>query len=152
MDLTNRYILMCQKALEIQDLWRPKQCDIIIEQEMIEAGLSFCKQGASEVQVVNLYYDEGTEQYQQECEELRNIAVWLPRQDQLQYIIEPDESKVCLIIHHVLSDKYYYSPKDTYIEPHKVFYSMEQLWLAYVLKAKYNKIWNEEDWVTGKSD
>lgn len=25
--------------------------------------------------------------------------------------------------------------------------SMEQLWLAFVMKEKYNKVWNGEDWV-----
>jgi hypothetical protein len=29
----------------------------------------------------------------------------------------------------------------------KYFISMEQLWLTYVLKQKYNKIWTGEDWV-----
>ena len=25
--------------------------------------------------------------------------------------------------------------------------SMEQLWLAFVMKSKYNKTWNGEDWI-----
>jgi len=28
--------------------------------------------------------------------------------------------------------------------------SMEQLWLAFVMKEKYNKIWNGENWIKEK--
>jgi len=27
------------------------------------------------------------------------------------------------------------------------FHSMEQLWLAFVMKEKYNKVWNGSDWI-----
>ena len=50
--------------------------------------------------------------------------VWLPRQDQLQEMVEKDN----------------FSVKAT---------SMEQLWLAFVMKEKYNKQWNGEGWVDG---
>ena len=29
-------------------------------------------------------------------------------------------------------------------------YSMEQLWLAFVMKDKYKKVWNGEDWIKGR--
>lgn len=139
---------MCQKAEDIQNAWIPKRCDFIIEQGLVEEGLSFCKQGASEVQVVDLYYqDQESEGYQQECEDLKNNAFWLPRQDQLQNMIEPDVSKVCLLFNQVLSEQYYY-PKNTRVESPSVFYSMEQLWLAYVMKEKFSRVWNEEKWLS----
>ncbi len=31
-----------------------------------------------------------------------------------------------------------------------VFTSMEQLWLAFVMKIKYNRVWNGEDWINEK--
>jgi len=38
---------MFQKAEEIQNLWRPKQCDFIINFTDMEEGLSFCKPAES---------------------------------------------------------------------------------------------------------
>jgi len=152
MDLTNRYIIMCQKAEDIQHAWMPRQCDFIIEQEVVEQGLSSCKQGAGEVQVVDLYYqDQESEGYRQECEDLKNNAFWLPRQDQLQNIMEPDIAKVSFLVNEVLSKPYYYPLKNVLVEPASVFYSLEQLWLAYVIKEKFNKAWNEEEWVSGNA-
>lgn len=148
MDLTNRYIIMCHKAEDIQNAWRPRQCDFIIEQGTVDEGLSFCKQGAGEVRVAELYYeDPESQEYEQECEELKNMAVWLPRQDQLQCMIEPDESKVYLIIDNVLSARYRDFSKDTDIEANRMFHSMEQLWLAYVMKVHFSKVWNEVEWI-----
>jgi hypothetical protein len=148
MDATNRYAMMCQKAAEIQNLWRPKQCDFIINLEDLEEGLSFCRQAESMVQVVDMYYqDHESTEYQQESQDLKENALWLPRQDQLQKIVEPDDSKVYSIIRSVIESQYYEFSKGTYVAATDVFYSMEQMWLGYIMMEKYNKIWNEEDWV-----
>ncbi len=32
----------------------------------------------------------------------------------------------------------------------KSFTSMEQLWLAFVMKEKYNKVWDGEEWINEK--
>lgn len=153
MDATNRYIIMCQKAMDIQNIWIPKQCDFMIDREDLEDGLSFCKPGEGLVQVVDIYFEEqGSEQYQQEREDLKKNALWLPRQDQLQKMIEPDDSKVHSIIHNVVEEQYYYPSKGAYVAATEIFYSLEQLWLAYVMKEKYNKVWNEEDWVSVQKD
>jgi predicted Abi (CAAX) family protease len=29
----------------------------------------------------------------------------------------------------------------------RIFTSMEQLWLAFVMKEQYNKVWNGKDWI-----
>ena len=149
MDATNRYAMMCQKAFEIQNLWVPKQCDFIINNEDLEEGLSFCRPAESIVQVVNMYYQEQDgEQYLQELEDLKEQALWLPRQDQLQKIIEPDNSRVYSIMSKVTENRYYDYSKNAIVTAPEIFYSMEQLWLAYIMKEKYNKVWNEEEWIT----
>lgn len=69
-------------------------------------------------------------------------CVWLPRQDQLQDMIKWNK-------------KWY---KGAYLYPLIDFYesfagnqweSLEQLWLAFVMYEKYQKIWDEEkeEWV-----
>ena len=148
MDATNRYVMMCRKAIEIQNLWKPKQCDFIINFEDLEEGLSFCKPAESIVQVVNMYYNEqDDERYLQECEDLKEQALWLPRQDQLQRIIEPDNTRVYSIMSEVIGSQYYDYSKNAIVTAPELFYSMEQLWLAYVMKEKFHTVWNEEDWV-----
>jgi hypothetical protein len=149
MDATNRYIKMCQTAEDIQRAWNPRPCDFMIEKEDLQEGLSLCHPGSSRVQVVDMYFEaEGSEQYQEERDHLKNNAIWLPRQDELQRMAEPDNSKVYLIINHVSSDQYYYPPKNAQVSAPEIFYSMEQLWFAYIMKEKFNKVWNEEGWVS----
>jgi hypothetical protein len=148
MDFTNRYVMMCRKAIEIQEHWMPKPCDFIIDHTDMEEGVSFCSPAASKVQVVDIYIGTpGSEEYKVESENLKTNSFWLPRQDQLQKIIEPDDSKVHSIIKKVTESQYHEFSKNEDIAAPRIFYSMEQLWLAYVLKEKYRKGWNEEEWV-----
>ena len=148
MDVTNRYIIMCHKAEDIQNAWIPRQCDFFIDYEALEEGLSFCSPGKNQVQVVDIYYENPeTSEYQQECEEIKHNGVWLPRQDQLQLMAEEDESKVVMLVSSVIETQYYYPKKDTYVKPASIFYSMEQLWLAYIMKEKFKRFWDEEGWV-----
>ena len=148
MDLTNRYVMMCQKATDIQKQWVPKPCDFMIDHADMEESFSFCSPAASIVQVVDIFIGApDSEDYKNESEHLKNNSFWLPRQDQLQKIMEPDDSKIHSIITSVVESRYYEPAKEDHVAaPHK-FYSMEQIWLAYVMKEKYNKTWNEEDWV-----
>ncbi|MCJ7669584.1 MAG: hypothetical protein MUO61_03590 [Dehalococcoidia bacterium] len=64
--------------------------------------------------------------------------VWLPRQDQLQEIY--GDYPKCV-------EAIYMSEEACIPFNWCDFSSMEQLWLAYVMKDKYNKVWNGEDWV-----
>jgi hypothetical protein len=140
--------MMCQKAKEIQNLWNPKQCDFIINHEDLEEGLSFCKPAESMVQVVDMYYNEqDNERFLQECEDLKEQALWLPRQDQLQRIIEPDNAEVYSVMRKVMEMQYHDYSKNAMVTAPELFYSMEQLWLAYIMREKFHKVWSEEDWV-----
>lgn len=62
------------------------------------------------------------------------FIIW--QQDQLQGMIEKS-------IYDNIWDFYEFSMFD--IGPESIV-SMEQLWLAYVMKEKYNKIWTGQDW------
>ena len=63
-------------------------------------------------------------------------GVWLPRQDQLQEMVDGG------FAHQTLERFYqwYHSGIS------KCLSSMEQLWLAFVMKEKYNKTWDGETW------
>ena len=61
--------------------------------------------------------------------------IWLPRQDQLQAMIEGNHlTKFGKLYRSVVAMELY--PSD----------SMEQLWLAFVMHEKYNKVWTGTEW------
>jgi hypothetical protein len=71
-----------------------------------------------------------------------NNDIWLPRQDQLQEMIKT-ESNFDLIKEF----------RDWQMEDKKIKidwllnWSMEQLWLAFVMKKKYGNTWDGKEWV-----
>ena len=70
----------------------------------------------------------------------------LYRQDQLQEMVG-EESEV-MLLEYILCFVFDTTKHWWQIEYTKQFDSMEQLWLAFVLKELYSKIWNGEEWVT----
>lgn len=148
MDTTNRYAVMCLQAGEIQAMWQPQQCDFFIDRADCEENIGFCTPAAGMIQVVNFYYDESAgERFEEERREVKDQSIWLPRQDQLQVFIEPDREKVHNVLPRVLEALYFdYSAHATVSAP-SLFYSMEQLWLAFVMRERFGKVWNEETWI-----
>jgi len=69
---------------------------------------------------------------------LGGIMTWLPRQDQLQEMIGKHYLRELI--------KIFIYWWDNNWQEHPEFASMEQLWLAFVMKEKYNKIWDGEKW------
>ena len=69
--------------------------------------------------------------------------VWLPLQDQLQEMVENVSSSYELLN---CFYKFVNPLEDVYT---RQFTSMEQLWLAFVMKEKYGKTWDGEEWVNG---
>ena len=68
------------------------------------------------------------------------------RQDQLQEMIEGESDILAVRLTNWMLDnqKFYKGGRYKKLYPTN---SMEQLWLAFVMSEKYNKIWNGEDWV-----
>ena len=93
--------------------------------------VGFDEYKAVEIYIPNVRYFTGVEN-----------VIWLPRQDQLQEMLvfksvtQADDIYIKIerfyqFVNEVLGD----------------FESMEQLWLAFVMKEKYGKKWGGEDWV-----
>ena len=131
MDTTAKYVEMCEKAKEIQ-LYRTvkKRC---------EAG--------------DFVYNK--DEYIIEVAEARIMLlvedVWLPRQDQLQEMIKCNDpftgtDRIDFFLSWVRSENHTVGYK-TSILPYD-FKSMEQLWLAFVMKERYSKVWSttKKDW------
>ena len=116
MDNSEIYVDMCRKAWEIQD-------HELVEADYFYDGVrvdSFCSEYD--------YYKEGN--------------VWLPRQDQLQ---ELALGKYEEFNYHYALEKF---RKEAWGSDFSAldYTSMEQLWLAVLMKKKYSKFWNGKDW------
>ena len=63
-------------------------------------------------------------------------AIWLPTQSQLQKMVNTDFTLQILDLELLVEEGNWH-----YVD------SMEQLWLAFVMKEKHGKVWNGEGWV-----
>jgi hypothetical protein len=75
----------------------------------------------------------------------RPDVIWLPRQDQLQEMIDSPMEDIMGLGYIISSDQVNHDAYK-YLNPDK-FESMEQLWLAIVMKDNFGKYWNGQDWV-----
>ena len=71
--------------------------------------------------------------------------IWLPRQDQLQRMVQFSGGLLNQLWH--FKDFCFARDNGYNFEYILSLNSMEQLWLAFVMKEKYNKFWNNEKWV-----
>ena len=123
MDTTKENIEKCKEADEIQlyrTLW--KRC---------EAG-DFAYNA-----------DEDKVEVQEEGVMLLVEDVWLPRQDQLQEMMSKQQRLDNLLIDFY---EYHCRKQKWWGMADAVFPSMEQLWLAFVMKEKFNKEWKDGTW------
>ena len=124
MDISETYVKMCRKTVEIQKEWNPVSGDSFTYSEpKHKDGIVLF-----ESSILNI---SGWKEYG---------ATWLPRQDQLQEMIK--EKPAYSVPIGMVTGLHHY----TYSREAKFVNSMEQLWLAFVMKEKYGKVWNGEDW------
>ena len=142
MDTSKEYIKMCEKAVEIQSpsVWKP------IAGDWYDSRGNTEKKGPKVLQILNnfraLRYDKNIKSIHRH--------IWLPRQDQLQeMVMEIMPYKNCSNSVTNLIDTFSHevlSGEDKFIESTVSMNSMEQLWLAFVMKEKFSKTWNGEGW------
>jgi len=162
MDTSETYIKMCEKAEEIRELWKPQGGDYHLhnyrgttgfgrEQEKQIWGDADSKWQRIEILCYKPMEDknwfvstaEGKSHITSAADMVRDGCIWLPRQDQLQEMlgeIIPD-----IHIRKKLDGKWYITWMQ-FGQWEILCDSMEQLWIALVMKEKYNKTWNGEDW------
>ena len=144
MDTTKKYIKMCEEAREIQQ-----------EHNIPTEGDWFVDGGLIEIFTERDSDDLGEIEYR------RKYSLWLPRQDQLQEIVKDkvrDNQKTThayirgsnpegFINACLLTDFYSWQERTDCLS--LFFTSMEQLWLAFAMWEKFQKIWDDEkeEWV-----
>ena len=135
MDTSETYIKMCEKAEEIQKL-APREAKMddphYFEQH------NFIADSGGRISPEDDGYFFG----------LDKVQVWLPRQDQLQEML--DYRKIGL--NYPVKSGWLTPLPPTlmaiqdFLKSSWVWESWEQLWLAFVMYEKYNKTWDGEDW------
>ena len=126
--ITKNYIKMCEKAKEIQKGHKWKKGD-----RGYFLGYISCNESMKK----NEHFIFGTEEFEDTIESWWT-CIYLPTQEQLQEIMLKDYT-----VRAILGGVFYFAVK-RYKDLEKV--SMNELWLAFVMKEKYNKIWNGDDW------
>lgn len=128
MDTTKEYIEKLIKAPEIQKKWIPQNGDFVWHPD---EGAEYM--GTSEfpekIDIVSL--SDSTKDWWYNW-------LWLPGQDQLQELHGWKFNNQAIKFWEWGSE---FNPET------KDLFSWEQLWLAFVMKEKYNKIWNGKDWI-----
>ncbi|OFY39626.1 MAG: hypothetical protein A2Z69_00325 [Bacteroidetes bacterium RBG_13_44_24] len=140
MDTLEIYVKQCWKAEEIQKEWKPQYGDYIwkdwsgtqwLNRSSFEILEESCQDRINELLEPDDVYPE------------RGVPKiwWLPRQDELQGMIAKHGEKSFALLE-MLWNWWIKSENCVgYCE------SLEQLWLAFVMKEKFGKVWNGEDWI-----
>ncbi|HDD43830.1 MAG TPA: hypothetical protein ENG63_03080 [Candidatus Desulfofervidus auxilii] len=122
---------MCKKAKEIQKRCKYKSDDLFVIQKFR--------------QKIKYHFEIDW------VEELVSEIIWLPRQDQLQEMLKPNNYFWnTMAMENVLKEM-----REAYgiLLESPYFDSGEQFWLAYVMWKKYKKIWSDSDkqWIIKKN-
>lgn len=143
MDKTEQYIKMCEKAE--------------LEHEM-QVGDCYIHKANNDLGLITHRYNKDTGKVEKEdLFQFRNLTrkcnsydlipshiVWLPRQDQLQEIINYEYP--CILI-----GEFHRWFTDIFIEKHfdldRRMWTLEQLWLGHTMYKVFNKVWDGVDWV-----
>jgi len=137
MDTNKEYIKMCEKAEEIQDSYPDYGlvCEgrNIFYERKIE-GVKYC--------------DDNNEPYfYSKYRQLKLVNnIWLPRQDQLQDMIANKFVDYVRDIKFNSTLSLMYNFWKFVDDECEDSFSIERAWLAFVMKEKYNKIWNGKEW------
>jgi len=137
------YITMCEKAEELQKVWKPQVADWFYKRDGIGFGLwLICKIEEG----VLLCSGERMSQppFNGQLVEFRipEEYIWLPRQDQLQALFEGPSINLLNKFHDWSNGSYSVFPHT----PSAHFTSMEQLWLGFVMEKLYQKVWDGRKW------
>jgi len=124
--MTELFIKQCEKAEEIQGEWKPVDWDIFAYKYSKGLGMVWEVIGVKDRQ-----------RY------IKENCIYLPTQEQLQEMIEAGcVAKLLQLVEFTRTKAFYRS---------RSFESLNELWLAFVMHEKYNKIWTGEKWEV-KSD
>ncbi len=147
MDTSKEYIKMCEKAEEIQK-HTPEAWDYYVCLTHL-----YDTPPAEEIAVLSGYETDGGTYGPNVCKkdycDFWKFKTWLPRQDQLQEMLKSMPGHRMIGWARQLEGLLKFANDDS----RNFTWSWEQFWIAFVMKEKYNKIWDGETWIeTTKKD
>ena len=140
MDKSSAYIRMCDKADEIQDQWTPAHGDFFVGQG-----------GQVECWVASIHGRRrmsGNWEVRETDDGLIRVCryVWLPRLDQLMELAQVPGLRFEKVTQHFFDwTRTHYPSLDG--RAGKVFSSLEQTWLAFIMQWKFGKNWTGQDFL-----
>lgn len=146
MDTSKKFIKMCEKADEIQNLWKRKPGDFY----RWHCNLCFNNPNnlKNKAYIHNVFWEGEDLIDNWECDcgssdiDVGMPIIWLPTQNQLQYLSNKN-------LGDLLDSFMLWEEGSGFIRQRDNFDSMGQLWLAFVMYEKYQKIWDDEkeEWI-----
>jgi len=149
MDTSEIYVLMCL-CFEIQGQWKPKEGDcfsfvgnIHILSDYETWALE--KRELSDIDCWNEVITLMGGHFVDHWNECREGFVWLPRQDQIQEMMNHDKVEYCLRLTDIgwIGEIINMVGEVMFCPNRKSF---EQLWLAFYMYEKHGKVWDGEKW------
>lgn len=130
MDISRQYILMCEKAIEIQSIRKYEDGSLEAESNTKKPYVGFICTHCDDEHGVDSAYLDGN--------------IWLPRQDQLQDMVYKNQT-----IEELIADfnRWFGIFIDSIPLWFDNYTTLEQLWLAYVMQKKFSKQWDGKDWI-----
>lgn len=128
MDRSDIYIKQCKKAEEIQKEWKLNDGDFYVS---LRDG------------VVTKVFILGDWETRNHIAENRSLYVWLPRLDQLQKMIDWTQWELTITKKDVIEMRFA-GISGNFGNGAVSGETMEQIWLAFVMKEKYGKVWEPE--------
>lgn len=164
MDTSEQYIKMCEKAGEIQALWKPQGGDWYLHDYRGSTGFERkeekqiwgdTKSAWEKVEILaykpseeldTLVSTDGKESHLTSIKDLfKHRSIWLPRQDQLQKMVSRNMNQ--LIKQVGIVNCLHFTDLVQMLSM-----SWDQLWLMLVMRVNYNKVWDGKDWIKEVSD
>ena len=137
--ITQSYIKMCEQADEIQKAWKPKLLDKVITKRTLTNN-NYSQNAVGYIEDFEHPYDEYY---------YKNYGyIYLPTQEQLQEMVKGKVFHIWGTFDSL--DLAVASIDRKKRDSHKVcnkIKSFNELWLAFVMHEKYNKIWIGEKWI-----
>jgi len=143
MDVSQEYCMMCEKANEIQEIWKPVRGDIYV---MGEYNWVKVDEVTQKKELTRYYaYDDNSHvnMHGTLCQDAKKHGhceyYWLPRQDQLQELSG-------------LGTWDWFFQNYSYAEDFRcpgtpLKHSVEQIALMRIMENKYGKGWDGKDWI-----
>ena len=133
MDTSERYIEMCRAAVEIQKTWNPHTGDFYVSTS------PFIRYTPQIISRVANFPMPASGEYSE---------TWLPRQDQLQDMIDDNFVAIFDQFHKYLRELVYPDVANltSGCTRCEICGSAEQHWLMFVMSEKHGKHWNDAEW------